>query len=91
VCCNKLGRSDDFVPLFADTKAPQQRAHWKFKKYLLNEVSWDAIYDAFLFSWMLRGDILRIHKHDKATKLSNQILLQKYISPNNNRAPYKGS
>jgi hypothetical protein len=65
VCCNKLGASDDFVPVFADTKTPQQRAHWKFKKYLLNEVSWDAINDAFLVSWMLRGDLLRIHERDK--------------------------
>jgi hypothetical protein len=61
--------SDDFVPLFANTKTPQQRARWKFKKYLLNEVSWDAIHDAFLVSWMLRGDLLRIHERDKAHKV----------------------
>jgi hypothetical protein len=58
---DKLGISDDFVPLLANTNGPHQSAHWKSKKYLLNEVFWETVYNAFLISLLLWFGFLRNH------------------------------
>jgi hypothetical protein len=34
--------------MLANTDAAQQSAHWKPQKYPLNEVSREAVYDAFV-------------------------------------------
>jgi hypothetical protein len=34
--------------VLANTDTPQQSGQWQPKKYPLNEVFWEAVYDAFL-------------------------------------------
>lgn len=59
--CDKPRISDEGIPLLANTYAPEQSAHWKPKKYRLDEVPGEVVDDEVLLNFLLWFSIFRCH------------------------------